>query len=45
MPNQAAERHPGTDEFLGTAQNPPPPAEHGEVSDFDEASFFDQDSY
>ncbi len=45
LPNQAAERHPGTDEFLGTAQNPPPPAEYDEVSNFDEASFFDQDSY
>ncbi len=45
LPNQAAERHQGTEEFLGTAQNPPPPAEYGEVSTFDEASFFDQDSY
>jgi hypothetical protein len=37
--------HPGTEEFLGTNQNPPPPAPQDEVSSFDDASFFDQDAH
>jgi hypothetical protein len=40
------EANPGVEEFLATsAPPPPPPAQYGEVSSFDEASFFDQDSY
>jgi cell division septum initiation protein DivIVA len=46
LPNQSLQANPGAEEFLGTAApNPPPPAEYGGVSSFDEASFFDQDSY
>jgi hypothetical protein len=44
LPNPV-EANPGVEEFLGTPAPPPPPAPHGEVSSFDEASFFDQDSY
>jgi hypothetical protein len=44
LPNQSMAPHPGTEEFLGTSENPPPPAPYDEVPSFDEASFFDQDA-
>jgi methyl-accepting chemotaxis protein len=41
LPSNSLESHPVADEFLGA---PPPPAEYGQVSSYDEASFFDQDA-
>ncbi|MGA2968624.1 MAG: hypothetical protein ABSE75_02350 [Acidimicrobiales bacterium] len=45
LPNPSLAAHPGTEEFLGTSQNPPPPAPYDEVPSVDEASFFDQDAH
>jgi cell division septum initiation protein DivIVA len=44
MPNH--EENPAAEEFLNSTPNPPPPPPetYGEVSSFDEASFFDQDA-
>jgi cell division septum initiation protein DivIVA len=41
LPSNSLESHPVADEFLGA---PPPPAEYGQVSSYDEVSFFDQDA-